>query len=177
MNITPIIKLYGAERCHKTNYYKELLNKTNLPYQFLDVEKNKDHAEDLRGLYENGKLNFPTITIGEKKLRNPSDEELEKWLNKLILSHFSILHDKNKKSFILDINGEVANVDYQLKNDKMYLIHSEVPYHLRGKGIGKVLVEKTFEQLTKEGYTAVAICSYIQAVAKRSERWNKVIKN
>jgi len=176
MNVTPIIKLYGAERCHKTNYYIEFLNKTKLPYQFLDVEKNKDHAEVLRGLYENGKLNFPTVMIGEKKLRNPSNEELEKWLNKLIPNPLEIVHDKNKKSFLLDINGEIAKVDYQLRNDKMYLIHSEVPYDLRGNGIGKVLVEKTFEKLNTEGYKAIAICSYIKAVAQRSEKWNKIIE-
>ena len=84
MDAIPIIKLYGAEDCHKTNYYKILLNKTELPYQFLDVELNKNNAEELRCFYENRKLNFPTITIGEKKLRNPNEEDLEKWLNKLL---------------------------------------------------------------------------------------------
>ena len=64
--------------------YKLLLDKTTLPYHFLDVEQQEDHAEELRDLYENRKLNFPTITIGKKKLRNPDKEELEKWLNKLI---------------------------------------------------------------------------------------------
>jgi len=84
MNVSSIIKLYGTARCHKTNYYKEFLDQTKLPYQFLDVERNNDHAEELRGLYENKKLNFPTIVIGMKKLRNPSDSELKKWLTKLI---------------------------------------------------------------------------------------------
>ena len=65
MNHIPSIKLYGASGCHKTHYYQLLLDKTELPYQFLDVEQNKDHAEALRGLYENRKLNFPTITIGK----------------------------------------------------------------------------------------------------------------
>jgi len=55
-----------------------LLDKTELPYQLLDVEENKHHAEELRNLYENRKLNFPTITIGKKKLRNPYKEDLEK---------------------------------------------------------------------------------------------------
>ena len=175
LNKIPTIKLYGAEGCHKTNYYKLLLDNTKLPYQFLDVEKNEDHAEELRGLYENRKLNFPTITIGKKKLRNPYKEELEKWLNKLIPSRLNIVHDKDNKRFTLDINGEIAKVDYQLRNDKMYLVHSEVPYNMRSQGIGKVLVEKTFEQLTKEGYEAVAICSYIKAIAKRSAKWNTII--
>nr|WP_321236109.1 N-acetyltransferase [uncultured Psychroserpens sp.] len=176
MKDMPSIKLYGANGCHKTHYYQILLDKTGLPYTFLDVEAHKDHAEELRGLYENRKLNFPTITIGSKKLRNPDKEELEKWLNKLIPSRIPIIHDIDNQQFTLNINGEIAKVEYQLRNDKMYLVHSEVPYQLRGRGFGKVLVDKTFEKLTEEGYQAVAICSYIKAVKNRSEKWNTLIQ-
>ncbi|OUR99315.1 NrdH-redoxin [Flavobacteriales bacterium 33_180_T64] len=76
----PKIKLYGTIRCHKTQYYLKVLNDTKLPYEFLDVENNKDHAEELRGLYDTRKLNFPTLLIGSKKLRNPNQKELDKWL-------------------------------------------------------------------------------------------------
>ncbi|AFL82326.1 putative acetyltransferase [Aequorivita sublithincola DSM 14238] len=86
-----------------------------------------------------------------------------------------IKHDKENNRFTLDINGEIAKVDYTLKDNTMYLNHSEVPYNLRGQGIGKDLVEKTFEKLTEEGYNAVAVCSYVKAVAKRSEKWSKII--
>jgi predicted GNAT family acetyltransferase/glutaredoxin len=176
MDTIPTLKLYGADGCHKTNYYKLLLDKTALPYQFLEVEKNKDHAEELRNLYENRKLNFPTITIGKKKLRNPYKEDLEKWLNRLIPSRLNIIHDKEHSRFTLGINGEIAKVDYQLRQDKMYLLHYEVTYNLIWQSVGKVLVEKTFEQLTQEGYKAVAVCSYIKAVASRSEKWNELIE-
>ncbi|WP_420570659.1 glutaredoxin family protein [Kordia sp.] len=84
MKHIPEIKLYGTETCHKTNYYKELLEGKKLPYQFLDVKQNEQHASALRSLYENRKLNFPTITIGSKKLRNPRENELDKWLKKLL---------------------------------------------------------------------------------------------
>jgi len=76
------IKLYGTERCHKTKYYQEYLNAQAINYKFLDVEKNSESAEELRGLYKNRRLNFPTIVIGNKKLRNPSNKELTKWLEK-----------------------------------------------------------------------------------------------
>lgn len=76
------IKLYGAEKCHKTKYYKTFLETRNLNYVFLDVLQNKEFAEELRNLYENKKLNFPTITINSKKLRNPSDKDLQKWIDK-----------------------------------------------------------------------------------------------
>ena len=65
-------------------YYKKYLEGLNLEYKFLDVELNQANAEALRSLYENRKLNFPTLTIGEKKLRNPSDKDLKKWIEKLI---------------------------------------------------------------------------------------------
>tara|TARA_R110002033_G_scaffold58886_2_gene108638 strand:- start:1027 stop:1257 length:231 start_codon:yes stop_codon:yes gene_type:complete len=74
------------------------------------------------------------------------------------------------------INSEIAMVEYQLRDDKMYLTYSEVPIKLRGKGYGKKLVESTFDQLTKEGYKAVAVCSYIKTVAMRSEKWNPIIE-
>ena len=80
----PEIILYGTERCHKTQYYKTYLEGLSLKYKFLDVELNETHAEALRSLYKNRKLNFPTLTIGEKKLRNPSDTDLKKWIETLL---------------------------------------------------------------------------------------------
>ena len=77
------IKLYGAERYQKTHYYKIFLETRIIHYAFLDVEQNEINAEELRNLYENRKLNFPTISIGDKKLRNPCDKELQKWINTL----------------------------------------------------------------------------------------------
>ncbi|WP_417371824.1 N-acetyltransferase, partial [Gelidibacter japonicus] len=160
----PKIKLYGADGCHKTHYYQLVLNKIGLPYEFLDVEANEAHAKELRSLYTNGKLNFPTITIGKKKLRNPYKEDILKWMHKLIPSMLEIKHNTDAHKYALDINGEEAKVEYIVKDDgKLYLVHSEVPYNLRGKGIGKELVLKTFEKLTEEGHKAVAVCSYIKA--------------
>jgi mycoredoxin len=78
-----MIKLYGTEKCHKTQYYKTFLETRNLDYAFLDVETSEINAKELRYLYKNRKLNFPTITINNKKLRNPSDKELQKWIEKL----------------------------------------------------------------------------------------------
>lgn len=79
-----ILKLYGAERCHKTQYYKSFFRERNLEFAFLDVEQNEEAAEELRKLYENRKLHFPTITINDKKLRNPSDRDLQKWIDKTL---------------------------------------------------------------------------------------------
>jgi predicted GNAT family acetyltransferase len=152
------------------------LNEIGLPYQFLDVEASEDHAEELRNLYESRKLNFPTITIGNKKLRNPYKEDLIKWINKLIPQQLILKHNKAENKFSLNINGEEAKVEYVLNDDKMYLMHAEVPLNLRGRGIGKELTLKTFEKLTEEGYKAVAVCSYIKIVKDRDPFWKSTIE-
>ncbi|MFY0602919.1 MAG: glutaredoxin family protein [Flavobacteriaceae bacterium] len=82
MKIMKIV-LYGAKRCHKTQHYIGFFKEHHLDFVFLDVETNEEHANALRSLYTNGKLNFPTITIDTKKLRNPSDKELLNWVHKL----------------------------------------------------------------------------------------------
>jgi predicted GNAT family acetyltransferase len=90
-----------------------------------------------------------------------------------------IIHDKENKKFILPLeNNLFAKVEYSLDDtNTMRLIYSETPPQLRGQGIGKELVEKTFEKLTKEGYKAIAVCSYIRAEASRSEKWKGIIKH
>lgn len=74
------IQLFGAARCHKTQHYMDFFLGKNIPFTFFDVEENEVYAEALRNLYENRRLNFPTIMVKDKKLRNPNDNELLKWL-------------------------------------------------------------------------------------------------
>jgi predicted GNAT family acetyltransferase len=88
-----------------------------------------------------------------------------------------IIHDKINKEFVLALgNGLNAKINYTLDNaSRMRLVHSEVPYQLRGQGIGKELVLRTFEKLTEEGYLATAVCSYVKAVAERDPKWRTLI--
>jgi len=93
------------------------------------------------------------------------------------MSDRAIIHDKEKQEFVLPLEkGMRAFVSYSLDGNTMRLTYSEVPPALRGQGIGQELVEKTFEKLTEEGYEAIAICGYIRAVARRSEKWKGVIE-
>lgn len=92
------------------------------------------------------------------------------------MSEKEIIHDVENKQFILPVDDDlVATVNYILEDKMMRLVYSEVPTVLRGQGIGKELVEKTFQKLTDEGFEAIAICSYIRAIAMRSPKWSEII--
>ncbi|MGB5189773.1 glutaredoxin family protein, partial [Robiginitalea sp.] len=58
----------------------EFMDGQSVPYVFRDVEAHEEYAQELRALCENGKLNFPTLMVGEKCLRNPSEKEVRKWI-------------------------------------------------------------------------------------------------
>lgn len=89
----------------------------------------------------------------------------------------AIIHDQENKAFVLHLeDGQKAIVNYTFDScSGMRLVHSEVPYSLRGKGIGKKLILETFEKLTEEGFEATAVCNYIRVVAKRHPKWKTII--
>ncbi len=86
-----------------------------------------------------------------------------------------IIHDKAQNQFQMHIGKFMAVVDYKMKGGKMYLTHSEVPYHLRNQGYGQILLEKTFAYIEKNHIEAVAVCTYIRRVKRQSEKWNQLI--
>ena len=75
----------------------------------------------------------------------------------------------------MKVDQDFAKIEYTERNNCFYLVHSEVPKHLRGKGIGKELVEKTFEYLHENKIKAIAVCSYIKAIVNRSEKLKMII--
>jgi len=87
----------------------------------------------------------------------------------------TINHIPEKRQFEMSVNGEIATVSYTQEGNTLYLIHSEVPYNLRGQGIGKELVEKTLEYIQENDLKAKPICSYIRRVAKGDQKWESIL--
>lgn len=81
-----------------------------------------------------------------------------------------IVHHPEMGLFVMKIGDDFAKIEYVVKGDIYYLTHSEVPKNLRGKGVGKELVEKTIEYLHSQQLKSVAICSYIKSIVNRSEK-------
>ena len=48
-----------------------------------------------------------------------------------------IQHYQEFKTFVMKVDDDFAKIEYTEKDNCYYLVHSEVPKHLRGKGIGK----------------------------------------
>jgi len=86
-----------------------------------------------------------------------------------------IIHDTVQNQFQMHIGKFIAVVNYKMKDGKMYLTHSEVPYHLRNQGFGQILLENIIAYIEKHQIEAIAVCTYIRYVKRQSEKWNKII--
>ncbi len=87
----------------------------------------------------------------------------------------NILNDAGMSEFQLKIDDAKAFVRYELRDDTYHLMHAEVPAALQGRGLGKVLAEKTFQAIRDEGRRGVAHCSYLHKVLRNDSRWADVI--
>lgn len=86
-----------------------------------------------------------------------------------------VYHDEDLQEFILSLGEQKAFISYYIKDETLYLAHSEVPSELRGRNIGKQLVDQTFAYIQEQGLKAVALCSYIKLIRDRNSTWRNLI--
>jgi len=86
-----------------------------------------------------------------------------------------LIDNKAIHNFELFINGHRSFIDYKTKDNKIYLIHTEVPAELQCMGIAEALVEKTFNYIEENRQKLVPLCTYVQLFIKRHPEWNRLL--
>lgn len=87
----------------------------------------------------------------------------------------ALINNEVIHNFELTVDGYRAFIDYKQKGDKVYLIHTEVPAELRGKGVAEAIVEKVFNYLEKRNLKMVPLCTYVGSYLKRHPEWNRLL--
>ncbi len=86
-----------------------------------------------------------------------------------------IIKNEEKSRFELEVDGYTAFIDYKERNQKIWLIHTESPSELAGKGVGTALVEKTLVYLKENNYRLIPLCPFIFAYIKRHLEWKEIV--
>ena len=86
-----------------------------------------------------------------------------------------LVNNETSHNFELIVDGQRSFIDYKVKGDKIYLIHTEVPEVLQGQGVAEVLVEKAFNYIEEQKIKIVPLCAYVQVFLKRHPEWDKLI--
>ncbi|SEP20626.1 GNAT family N-acetyltransferase [Mucilaginibacter sp. OK283] len=86
-----------------------------------------------------------------------------------------LINNEAMHNFELIVDGNRAFIDYKLKGDKIYLIHTEVPVEMEGNGVAAALVEKAFNYIEERHLKIVPLCAYIIAYLKRHPEWKRLL--
>ena len=83
--------------------------------------------------------------------------------------------NKEEQRFEMEVDSETAFIAYEEKDKKMYLIHTETPPELEGKGVASALVEKTLNYLEQHHLQLVPVCPFVQSYVQRHPEWNRLV--
>jgi len=86
-----------------------------------------------------------------------------------------LVNNESTHSFELFVEGQRAFIDYKQRGDTYYLIHTEVPKALQGKGIATAMVEKTFKYLEANNLKMRPYCEYIRFYLKQHPEWERLV--
>ncbi len=89
--------------------------------------------------------------------------------------NIALVNNEAIHHFELEINGQLAFIDYKRKDNKIYLIHTEVPETLKGTGSAEAIVTKAFHFIEEHQLNLVPLCSYVQVYLKRHPEWNRLL--
>lgn len=82
----------------------------------------------------------------------------------------------SKGRWVTVVDGLEAEVSYTLVGDSRLIIdHTGVPDGLRGKGVGKALVERAVADIREEGRALIALCPFAKALIARTPDWQDVL--
>ena len=86
-----------------------------------------------------------------------------------------LIDNKEQHNFELWIENHRSFIDYKKKDNRVYLLHTEVPKELEGRGVAAALVEKTLQYLESNHLQLVPLCTYVQSFLKRYPEWNRLV--
>jgi predicted GNAT family acetyltransferase len=77
------------------------------------------------------------------------------------------IHEPDRERFCVSEDGELAAVDYRLRDGVMVITHTRVPKAIEGRGIAGALVRTALDFARAQGWRVRPACSYADAWMRR----------
>jgi predicted GNAT family acetyltransferase len=73
------------------------------------------------------------------------------------------------------IDGQTAFVDYKVRPGVMWVLHTEVPQALEGRGIAGALSKHVLEYIAAEKLQLVSLCPYLSLYLKKHPEYQYLV--
>lgn len=88
----------------------------------------------------------------------------------------AVRNNPAKKRYELDVEGHIAATYYELSDDVITFVHTEVPEALGGRGIGSKLIKETLDQVRAAGLKVIAQCPFVKAYIGKHQEYAGLLK-
>jgi len=85
-----------------------------------------------------------------------------------------VVHNPDEKRFEIQLDDDLAMVEYLLNKSNIIFTHTEVPEAYEGQGIGKILAEHVLNYAREQGYKVQPLCPFIKAYVKRHPEYHDI---
>jgi predicted GNAT family acetyltransferase len=79
----------------------------------------------------------------------------------------TVRDDPEASRFELDVDGQVAFLEYRRRPGAIVLAHTEVPPAFRERGLASALAKAALEAARVEGLRVIATCPFVKAYLRK----------
>jgi len=89
--------------------------------------------------------------------------------------NLGLVKNEAASRFEMNVDGNIAIIEYKQLPGKIALLHTEVPAELEGKGAATAIIEKTLAWIEKNNFKLMPFCPLVVAYIKRHPEWKKIV--
>jgi predicted GNAT family acetyltransferase len=89
----------------------------------------------------------------------------------------AVVDNDAARRFELTVDGRTAYTDYQLTGRRVFLIHTEVPAELQGKGVGSRLVRGALDLAAQRELEVVPVCPFVASYLRRHPEYLRLVSD
>ena len=86
-----------------------------------------------------------------------------------------VIHNPQRQRFEVALEGKVAKLEYRIKENRITLIHTEVPHELEGHGIAAELARAALEYAREFNLLVVPSCRYVASYLKKHPEYQEIV--
>ena len=91
------------------------------------------------------------------------------------MQHNNIINNQQRQQFQLSVEGEIAFLEYRFKDGAIYLMHTEVPERLGGRGLGTALAAAAFDYAKTNQLKVKVYCPFVKKYLDRHPDLNGLL--
>jgi predicted GNAT family acetyltransferase len=93
-----------------------------------------------------------------------------------MVAEFELIDNKERHQYEFHVENRTPRIEYiKTSCGDVYLMRTEVPFGLTGKGIGTRLVEKALKNIRGEGLRLIPLCPFVSVFINKNPEWKQLV--